>query len=155
MLVAVHLAPRLAGRGFGEARIADHHGLHIGGERSIITGGVSASEIGLAGPGFALVDTVEGAAVADEVLGRGKDRGWRAEPPLQPANHGFAIAADQRRIGAVAFVAAAPARVLNDREGWSERPAESRRAHLLRRRMADPLHQRGIVRGAEPDIVRE
>ena len=45
MGVAVHLAPALAGRGIGEARIADHDGLNIGFQRAVIAGGMGALEV--------------------------------------------------------------------------------------------------------------
>ena len=45
MRIAVHLAPALAGRGVGEARIAHHHRLHVGLERAVISGSVGADQI--------------------------------------------------------------------------------------------------------------
>src|SRR6476659_4586066 len=68
MPVAMHLAPTLARRRIGEARIAHHDGLNVRPERTVIAGRVRADEIGFAGACLALVDTVERAAIADEML---------------------------------------------------------------------------------------
>ena len=112
-------------------------------------------EIGFAGAGFALVDAVEGAAVAEIMLGGGEHGSRTAKLPLQAADHRFGIHADFGRIRTVAFVGPAPARVLDDGQGRSERPGDASCPNLLCSHSADASDQRRIMRCAKPDIVRE
>src|SRR5205085_4946412 len=102
--------------------IAHHHRLNAGRERAIIARGVRLHQIVLACASLTLVDAVEGAAVSDEMLGGRENGGLAAELALEAADHCLAIAAHKRRIGTIAFVGPAPARVLDDREGRSEGP---------------------------------
>ncbi len=153
--VAVHLAPMLASRGVGEARIAHHHRLNIGLECAVISGCMGSVEVRLGRSRFALVLAVPGSAVAQVMLGRGQHGRRRTELTLEAAHHRFAIGPNQVGIGAVAFVRASPARVLHDRERRREGPGDTGGAHLLGSHVADTLHQRRVMRSAEPDIVRE
>src|SRR5215218_8191746 len=144
--VAVHLAPALARSSIGEAGIANHDGLHICSQRTVISGAVRAGEICLAGPRFALVDAMERTAVADPVLRGRQDRSGCAELALQPANDRFTVAANQFGVRTIAFIRAAPAGVLHDGEGRGEGPADAGRTDLLRSRTPDAFDQLRIVR---------
>ena len=77
------------------------------------------------------------------------------QAPLQPAHHCFGVSADLDRIGTVAFVRPAPARVLDDRQRRRESPGDARRSDLFCGRSTDACHQCRIMRCAEPDVVGE
>ena len=82
MGVAVHLAPALAGRGVGEARVAHHHRLDVRLKRAVIACGMGPGEISFARSSLALVLTVERTAVAEPMLGRREHRGRRSKLTL-------------------------------------------------------------------------
>ena len=106
----------------------------------------------------ALVDAVMGAAVGEEVLGRGDDLVARQQVrligrTLQPANHGPDIGRDKLGVGRIALVRTAPAIVLRHRHRRRESPFLSGDAHFLRGRGADLLDQRRVAHRAEADVV--
>src|SRR3569833_376984 len=98
-------------------------------------------EIGLGRAGLALINAVEGAAIAYVMLCRREHRGRAAELTLETAHHRFAVGTDLGRIGAVAFVGAAPARVLNHRHSRRDRPGDSGRPNLFGSSPADARHK--------------
>ena len=113
----------------------------------------------LVGARVALV-VAAGAAVAEEMLG-GRDDVPRphevrgAGGSLQPFDHRARIVGNDRRCLRIAFVGAAPAVVLHDRKRRREAPVDPGRGGLGRGRRADAADEAGVVRVAEPDVVRK
>jgi hypothetical protein len=74
---------------------------------------------------------------------------------LKPAQHGADIASDERRIGRIALVGAAPAIILRHGDSRGECPVDPGDADLACGHGADAFDQIGIMRRAERDIVRK
>ena len=79
----------------------------------------------------------------------------RQQWPLQSERHCPGIACDQRGVGGIAFIAAAPAHVLRNGEGGGEGPLDPAGRYFIGGGRPDPLDQRRVMRGAKADIVRE
>jgi hypothetical protein len=110
--------------------------------------------------GVTLVDTVGGAAIAEEMLDAGGDIATLdavggARRALEALDHLSGIAGDQIGILRIAFVGAAPAIVLRHGHGRAERPVDAGRGGLDGGRLADPADQLRVASGAEADVVRE
>ncbi len=74
---------------------------------------------------------------------------------LQAAHGGFAQLRHQVRIFGKAFIGAAPALILCDRDAGREGPLNSGGAHLLRGDAGNLFHQRRIARASQADVMRE
>ena len=152
--VAVQLAQRL--RPARRPRVvADHHGGRSGIERGVIPRAVNGGELCGVAAVLTLVDALERPAIADEVLHAGGNIALAGQFALQPAHQRAAQFRDHGGIAGIAFIGAAPALILHHGDGGREGPADPGGADLLRGRPPDPLDQIGIVRRAQPDIVRE
>ena len=122
---------------------------------------MNAAQCGLVDPRIALIETgfggaVRRAAIADEVLGAGQHAQRIVQVvALEAAHRRTGEFAHQLGVFGEAFISAAPADILRDRDAGTEGPLNSRRADLFG---GDALHlfdQLGIARAAQPDIVRE
>src|SRR6202012_5893998 len=110
-------------------------------------------------PRVALIASA-GAAVADEMLGRGDQMARPEEIPgadlaLDAGDHLPGISGLDTGIFRIAFVTTPPAIVAPHRERRGERPVEACCGGLLCGDRADLADQLGIARRAEADIVGE
>ena len=117
-------------------------------------------EVALGKDCVALVLAAKRAAVGEEMLGGGgnpvrrKRMAWH-KVALEAEYHRAGIAAHHCRILRITFIAAAPARILWDRESRRECPLNAGRRDFAGGNLADAADQVWIVRRAEPDVVRE
>ena len=111
--------------------------------------------VGLVGQIDAAILAAIGAAVTDEMLGRGERAGVATERALQSAHVSRAEFAHDGGVRRKTFVAASPAIVLHDGQRRCEYPIDAGRAHLARGRRGDLAHERGIVRRTEAHVVRK
>ena len=151
--VAVHLpAVPTAERG--------HDRLGAGVERGDVGRVVDVEEFLLARPRVSLVNALEGAAVAQEVLRRGDHpllakEVRAADRALEAFDQRARVQGDDLRVFRVALVGAAPAIVPGHGDGRPEVPVQAGGAHLAGRDLADAADQLRIPGRAEPDVVGE
>ncbi len=95
-------------------------------------------------------------AVADKVLCRRRRRvGGAQAGSLEARDARRTQVRDELRALAVPLVRPAPADVLGDGDDRAERPPNPGGVHLERGRAAHLLREGRIIRGTEPDVVRE
>ena len=161
----VAVAMDLAG---GRARVGHHHDPRAGVDRRAVRRQEELEQGGLVDLVDALVEQVRAVrparrraaerrpTIPDEVLGRCRRGVVGAQArPLESLDACRAERCDLVSAFAVAFECAAPANVLWDRHDRSEIPADPRRVHLGRRCRADLLCERGVVRRADPHVLRK
>ena len=110
--------------------------------------------------GIALILAALGAAIGQEVLGGSRNmfRAERAaadEITLQPFHHRPRIDGDEGGVRRIAFIGAAPARVLRHGKRGREGPFDTAARDFGCSSCADAANHRRIMRRAEPDIVRK
>ena len=152
-LVAVHLATV-------DRVEAGHDRFDTGVDRCRIGIGVQRLQVFYVAVHFALVDTLVGPAVAEEVLRGGDDVACAqmvgiALGTLQALDQRRAERGDDLGIFRIAFICAAPAVVARDGHGGREVPVDAGYLDLDCRGMADAAQQVGIAGRAKADIVRE
>ncbi len=111
--VAVHLHALPAGEG-------GHHRHHTGLDRNRVALRVDADQLGLADIGVTLVDAATGAAVGQEMLGRGRDMAvlqhWpRTRLALEATHHRVSVLPHQAGLLGITLVVATPAQVARHR----------------------------------------
>ena len=137
-----------------------HDRLGAGVERGDVGRVVDVAELLLARPRVSLIRALEGAAVSQEVLGRGDhpllaQEVRAADRALKAFDQRARVLDDDLGILRVALVRAAPAVVAGDGDGRPEVPVEAGDADLARRDLADAAHQVRVPGRAEPDVVGE
>ena len=118
------------------ARKGDHDGLHAGFDRRHVTRVVDVAQLGLGDLRIALVATVFGAAVGQEVFGggdhvRAAQEIRAARLALQSLHEDAGVRGDDAGIFRITFVGAAPAIVLRHGDRGRERPVDAGGAHLF------------------------
>src|SRR6185437_15028759 len=131
-----------------------HHAQHTGFDGAEVARAMHVDHVAAADPGLALVGTVVGRTVADEMLGGGHHV-VLAEIPLKPLYIGTRVFAHQRALAGKTLVAAPPAYIPGHGQGRRERPFDTGGAHRPGGGRADRLDQGRVVRRAEADVVRE
>src|SRR3546814_20463662 len=109
-LVAVQLAVVLPGVGVLPAVERRHHRLRAGADRAEVAGAMDVDQVGQAGLRHALVRTIGGPAVADEVLDAGDRVDIVVEAALQAARVAGGLPAPTPRILRPALPRTPPAR---------------------------------------------
>ena len=136
------------------ARVRHHHAADAGLHGGDVAGQVEPPQLVFGDARVALVLAALRAAVGQEVL-RGREDRRAVGRLLEAADGGGAQARDQLGVLAVALVGAAPALVARDRETGREVPVDAGGRDLARGHARRRLDERGIVRGAHADVVRE
>ena len=119
-------------------------------DRGPVARQVHGAQRGFVDLGVALVDAARGAAVADVMLHR---RHHRHAGALQASHGGRPQQHGQFGRLAVAFVGAAPALILGDRDARTKGPVHAGGRHLDRRDPADLLDELRVARRPQPDVV--
>ena len=117
-------------------------------------------QIGQIAVDVALINALRGAAIAKEMLGRGRnlahaEKAGFARAALQAFNHRCAQFGDQRGIFRIAFIAAAPAIIARHGNGGGEGPVDPGYLDFNRSRRANAADQIRIASGTKRDIVRK
>ena len=139
---------------------AGHDRFHTRPDGSGVGGSVDLLQLLDIAGHFALVDTLIGPAVAEEVLGSGNDMAC-AQPigitlaPLQAFDQRSAQRRDDLRILGIAFIGPAPAIILRHCDGGREVPVDPGDFDLGGGGFADAAYQIGVACRAKADIVRE
>jgi hypothetical protein len=158
-VVGVHLDAVPAGEGDHDGGDAPYDGVVVGRH-------VDGHEVVEGRDRVALVDALGGAAVADVVLGAGRDVavargdvgpagvGRVRDLALEPGDDGGHVA-HHLRVLAEALVAPAPPRVPAHRDAGSEDVGDAGGPDLQRHGSSDPPRQLWLPGAAEADVVRE
>ena len=151
-LVAVHLFAV-------DARKRGHHRLRARRDCRTVSRRVNPDQRIEIAARIAAIDPA-GPAIAEEMLERREnmvlvEKFGRSRLALQPFDQRRPQPRHHRGLFGQAFIAAAPARIARHRQRGGESPVEPGRGDFGGGRLADAVHQRGIVCGAERDIVRE
>ena len=136
--------------------VPEHEGAAAGAHRPLERRQEPRAQLARAQVGLARVAPAQGLGVAREVLGACQHGRRVAEAvPLIAAHHRCPELTDQERVLAEGLVDPAPAQVPGDAQHRRERPVDSGRRDLGRRRAGDPLQQGGIPGAGHGQLSRE